>query len=141
MLRRLVGTTAPGHHDCSIQLVIMEKLVIMALYRSPLTVMIMGPIWADKDILDFVQSSKNIIDTGFNDENEVNNAAAVSTSSKMRNIMKSSYKTWISSDEALFYLSSTTVKQRYNIFHAKSVTKTPLFCKWQVGRQVLWYGW
>ncbi|GFY36284.1 hypothetical protein TNCV_4846552 [Trichonephila clavipes] len=30
MLRRLVGTTAPGHHDCS--------LVIMALYRSPLTV-------------------------------------------------------------------------------------------------------
>ncbi|GFV29939.1 hypothetical protein TNCV_1819871 [Trichonephila clavipes] len=35
MLRRLVGTTAPGHHDCSIQ---NEKLVIMALYRSPLTV-------------------------------------------------------------------------------------------------------
>ncbi|GFW23618.1 hypothetical protein TNCV_4091611 [Trichonephila clavipes] len=33
MLRRLVGTTAPGHHECSIQ----EK-VIMALYRSPLTV-------------------------------------------------------------------------------------------------------
>ncbi|GFW27472.1 hypothetical protein TNCV_163151 [Trichonephila clavipes] len=35
MLRRLVGTTAPGHHDCSIQ---NEKLVIMALYRSPSTV-------------------------------------------------------------------------------------------------------
>ncbi|GFX28269.1 uncharacterized protein TNCV_1125231 [Trichonephila clavipes] len=34
MLRRLVGTTAPGHHDCSG----MKKLVIMALYRSPLTV-------------------------------------------------------------------------------------------------------
>ncbi|GFV68480.1 uncharacterized protein TNCV_3129361 [Trichonephila clavipes] len=36
MLRRLVGTTAPGHHDCSISG--MKKLVIMALYRSPLTV-------------------------------------------------------------------------------------------------------
>ncbi|GFS54799.1 uncharacterized protein TNCV_3575491 [Trichonephila clavipes] len=36
MLRRLVGTTAPGHHDCSIQG--MKKLVIMALYRSLLTV-------------------------------------------------------------------------------------------------------
>ncbi|GFV02950.1 hypothetical protein TNCV_2744131 [Trichonephila clavipes] len=36
MVRRLVGTTAPGHHDCSIQE--RKKLVIMALYRSPLTV-------------------------------------------------------------------------------------------------------
>ncbi|GFX75524.1 uncharacterized protein TNCV_4714311 [Trichonephila clavipes] len=33
MLRRLVGTTVPGHHGCSI-----VKKVIMALYRSPLTV-------------------------------------------------------------------------------------------------------
>ncbi|GFS74524.1 uncharacterized protein TNCV_458621 [Trichonephila clavipes] len=36
MLRRLVGTTAPGYHDYSIKR--MKKLVIMALYRSPLTV-------------------------------------------------------------------------------------------------------
>ncbi|GFV10356.1 hypothetical protein TNCV_1851881 [Trichonephila clavipes] len=36
MLRRLVGTTTPGHDDCSIQE--LKKLVIMALYRSPLTV-------------------------------------------------------------------------------------------------------
>ncbi|GFV30098.1 hypothetical protein TNCV_1441111 [Trichonephila clavipes] len=36
MLCRLVGTTAPGHHDCSISG--MKKLAIMALYRSPLTV-------------------------------------------------------------------------------------------------------
>ncbi|GFY18110.1 uncharacterized protein TNCV_2045191 [Trichonephila clavipes] len=36
MLRRLVGTTAPGHHDCSNSG--MKKLVIMALCRSPLTV-------------------------------------------------------------------------------------------------------
>ncbi|GFV07400.1 hypothetical protein TNCV_872531 [Trichonephila clavipes] len=36
MLRRLVGTTAPGH-----RMIVQfrnEKLVIMALYRSPLTV-------------------------------------------------------------------------------------------------------
>ncbi|GFT91548.1 hypothetical protein TNCV_3903411 [Trichonephila clavipes] len=35
MLRRLVGTTAPGHHDVQFR---NKKLVIMALYRSPLTV-------------------------------------------------------------------------------------------------------
>ncbi|GFX03753.1 uncharacterized protein TNCV_2113251 [Trichonephila clavipes] len=34
MLRRLVGTTAPGHHLFNSG---MKKLVIMALYRSPLT--------------------------------------------------------------------------------------------------------
>ncbi|GFX64378.1 uncharacterized protein TNCV_1413611 [Trichonephila clavipes] len=36
MLHRIVRTAAPGHRDCSIQG--MKKLVIMALYRSPLTV-------------------------------------------------------------------------------------------------------
>ncbi|GFX35807.1 uncharacterized protein TNCV_746001 [Trichonephila clavipes] len=36
ILRRLVGTTASGDHDCSIQK--LKKLVIMALYRPPLTV-------------------------------------------------------------------------------------------------------
>ncbi|GFT39075.1 uncharacterized protein TNCV_3691531 [Trichonephila clavipes] len=35
MLRRLVRTTAPGHHEFNSG---MKKLVIMALYRSPLTV-------------------------------------------------------------------------------------------------------
>ncbi|GFY24513.1 uncharacterized protein TNCV_1015591 [Trichonephila clavipes] len=43
MLRRLVGTTAPGHHDCSIQ------LVIMALYRSPLTVTLWRSSFLKKD--------------------------------------------------------------------------------------------
>ncbi|GFT29662.1 hypothetical protein TNCV_4890881 [Trichonephila clavipes] len=47
------------------------------------------PIMADKDILEFVQSSKNIIDTNYDDENEMNNAAPVPTSSEMRNVMKS----------------------------------------------------
>ncbi|GFV70047.1 hypothetical protein TNCV_2585601, partial [Trichonephila clavipes] len=32
-----------------------------------------APIVADKDILEFVQSSKNIIDVDYGDEKEVNN--------------------------------------------------------------------
>ncbi|GFT87791.1 hypothetical protein TNCV_799071 [Trichonephila clavipes] len=44
---------------------------------------------ADKDILEFVQSSKNIIDTDSDDESEKNNAAPVPTSSEMRITMKS----------------------------------------------------
>ncbi|GFS78542.1 hypothetical protein TNCV_3147811 [Trichonephila clavipes] len=45
-------------------------------------------IMADKDILKFVQSSKNIIDRDSDDEIGVNNATPVPTSSEMRNIMK-----------------------------------------------------
>ncbi|GFX93867.1 hypothetical protein TNCV_3412301 [Trichonephila clavipes] len=41
----------------------------------------------DKNIWEFAQSSKNIIDADFLDENETNNAAPVPTSSEMRNIM------------------------------------------------------
>uniref|UniRef100_A0A8C4SEN5 HTH CENPB-type domain-containing protein n=1 Tax=Erpetoichthys calabaricus TaxID=27687 RepID=A0A8C4SEN5_ERPCA len=48
-----------------------------------------APIMTDKDILEFVQSSKNIIDADSDNENEMNNAAPVPTSSEMRNIMKS----------------------------------------------------
>ncbi|GFT58934.1 uncharacterized protein TNCV_185531 [Trichonephila clavipes] len=47
MLRRLVGTTAPGHNDCSIQG--MKKLVIMALSRSPLTVTLWPSSFLKKD--------------------------------------------------------------------------------------------
>ncbi|GFU21736.1 DDE-1 domain-containing protein [Trichonephila clavipes] len=47
------------------------------------------PIMAYKDILEFVQSSKNITDADFDDEKEVNKAAPVPTPSRMRNIMKS----------------------------------------------------
>ncbi|GFV73932.1 uncharacterized protein TNCV_2641961 [Trichonephila clavipes] len=46
-------------------------------------------IMAGKDILQFVQSSKNFIDVDSDDESEMNNAAPVPTSSEMRNIMKS----------------------------------------------------
>ncbi|GFV73138.1 hypothetical protein TNCV_3665551 [Trichonephila clavipes] len=41
-----------------------------------------------------VQSSKNVIDADFDDENEMNNAAPVPTSFKMRKIMKATYQ-WI----------------------------------------------
>ncbi|GFU59731.1 hypothetical protein TNCV_3186871 [Trichonephila clavipes] len=46
-------------------------------------------IMADKDIFEFVQSSKNIIEADFDDKNEINNAAPVPTSSEMRITMKS----------------------------------------------------
>ncbi|GFS74898.1 uncharacterized protein TNCV_1395771 [Trichonephila clavipes] len=45
-------------------------------------------IMADKDILELVQSSKNIIDVDSDDENKMNNAAHVPTSSEMKNAMK-----------------------------------------------------
>ncbi|GFT59067.1 hypothetical protein TNCV_186471 [Trichonephila clavipes] len=45
-------------------------------------------IMADKDSLEFVQSSENIIDADFDDENEMNNAAPVPTSSEIWNVMK-----------------------------------------------------
>ncbi|GFV83320.1 hypothetical protein TNCV_1900461 [Trichonephila clavipes] len=48
-----------------------------------------APIMADKDILEFVQSSINIIHADSGDENEMNNAAPVPTSSEMRNVMES----------------------------------------------------
>ncbi|GFU11978.1 hypothetical protein TNCV_3265711 [Trichonephila clavipes] len=44
---------------------------------------------AVKDILELVQSSKYIIDTDSDCENEINNASPVPTSSEMRNVMKS----------------------------------------------------
>ncbi|GFU89733.1 hypothetical protein TNCV_1700271 [Trichonephila clavipes] len=47
MLRRLVGTTAPGHHDLFNSG--MKKLVIMALYRSPLTVTLWPSSFLKKD--------------------------------------------------------------------------------------------
>ncbi|GFT87863.1 hypothetical protein TNCV_799691 [Trichonephila clavipes] len=48
-----------------------------------------APITADKDILGFDQSSKNIIDADSDDENEMSNAAPVSTLSGMKNIVPS----------------------------------------------------
>ncbi|GFU91371.1 hypothetical protein TNCV_2541391 [Trichonephila clavipes] len=45
-------------------------------------------IMADKDILEFVQISKYIIDADSEDEKEIYNAAPVPTSSEMGNIMK-----------------------------------------------------
>ncbi|GFV68813.1 hypothetical protein TNCV_1626061 [Trichonephila clavipes] len=47
------------------------------------------PIVADKDTLEFFQSSKNISDADSDDENEMNDEDPVTTSSEMQNIMKS----------------------------------------------------
>ncbi|GFW34071.1 hypothetical protein TNCV_287551 [Trichonephila clavipes] len=43
---------------------------------------------ADKGILEFVQSSKNITETDSDDENGINNAAPVPTSSEMKSVLK-----------------------------------------------------
>ncbi|GFU73263.1 hypothetical protein TNCV_167461 [Trichonephila clavipes] len=48
-----------------------------------------APIMTNKDILELVQISKNIIDADSDDENEMSNAAPASASSEMMNIMKS----------------------------------------------------
>ncbi|GFU99918.1 hypothetical protein TNCV_1257671 [Trichonephila clavipes] len=47
------------------------------------------PIMAQKVILELVKRSKNITEADSDDENEINNAATVPTSSEMKNIMKS----------------------------------------------------
>ncbi|GFU55978.1 hypothetical protein TNCV_1557331 [Trichonephila clavipes] len=50
-----------------------------------------APIMAHKDILEFVQSTKNIVDACFDNENEMNNAVTVPTSSNIRNSIKSTH--------------------------------------------------
>ncbi|GFV54946.1 hypothetical protein TNCV_3144851 [Trichonephila clavipes] len=50
-----------------------------------------APIMADKNFLEFVQNSTDIIDVDLDDENEMNNAAPVPTSSETRNIMKKAF--------------------------------------------------
>ncbi|GFS79553.1 hypothetical protein TNCV_2370571 [Trichonephila clavipes] len=47
-----------------------------------------APIMTDKDVLEFVRSSKNIIDADSDDQNEMNDVAPDPTSSEMRNIRK-----------------------------------------------------
>ncbi|GFU85377.1 hypothetical protein TNCV_2386811 [Trichonephila clavipes] len=49
------------------------------------------PSVANKVILEFVKSSKNIIDSDSDDENEMNNAAPVPSTSEMRNIAVKEY--------------------------------------------------
>ncbi|GFU66089.1 hypothetical protein TNCV_2857621 [Trichonephila clavipes] len=47
------------------------------------------PNKAGKDILEFVQGSKDIIDADYDNANQMNNEAPVPTSSEMKNVMKS----------------------------------------------------
>ncbi|GFX62661.1 hypothetical protein TNCV_4868211 [Trichonephila clavipes] len=48
-----------------------------------------APIMSHKDILEFVQSLKNIFDADSDNESEMHNAAPVPMSFEMRNIIKS----------------------------------------------------
>ncbi|GFT28878.1 hypothetical protein TNCV_3585761 [Trichonephila clavipes] len=72
------------------------NLLTMALWYQEMTsgpyqyLLLAAPIMAGKDILEFVQGSKNIIDADSDDEDEMNNAASDTTSSEMRNIIKTS---------------------------------------------------
>ncbi|GFV53653.1 hypothetical protein TNCV_1042601 [Trichonephila clavipes] len=51
---------------------------------------VQSQLW-ETDILELVQSSKNIIDADSDSENEMNNAAPAPTSFEMRNIKKSMF--------------------------------------------------
>ncbi|GFW14261.1 hypothetical protein TNCV_3548501 [Trichonephila clavipes] len=71
---------APAESDCSI--VLTDEFIAVDDDN-----VCSAPIMTDKDILEFVQSSKNI-DEDSDDPNEMKNAAPVPTSSEMRNIMR-----------------------------------------------------
>ncbi|GFU21515.1 hypothetical protein TNCV_3827241 [Trichonephila clavipes] len=53
---------------------------------------VQSPIMADKDILEFYQSSKHITDVDSDDEDEMNYTAPVPTSSEMRPIIKTMHR-------------------------------------------------
>ncbi|GFX30130.1 hypothetical protein TNCV_2618401 [Trichonephila clavipes] len=48
-------------------------------------------LWQTKTLWSLFKAQKNILDADFDDENEVNNAAFVPTSSEVRNIMKNMF--------------------------------------------------
>ncbi|GFS57801.1 hypothetical protein TNCV_2909051 [Trichonephila clavipes] len=48
-----------------------------------------APFMADKDILEFFQSSKNMIEADSEDKNELKIADSVPTSSELRSVVKS----------------------------------------------------
>ncbi|GFX70186.1 hypothetical protein TNCV_4616241 [Trichonephila clavipes] len=63
-----------------------------------------APIRTNKENLEFLQSSKNIIDADSDDVNEMNPAAAVPLSSEMKNIMKRRRKAPLAGIPSNFYL-------------------------------------
>ncbi|GFW39017.1 hypothetical protein TNCV_1830091 [Trichonephila clavipes] len=80
-----------------------------------------SPIMRDKDILEFVQSSKNIIDADSDDEDEINNEAPAPTSFEMRKHH--------ANDEAHFWLNGYVNKQNCRIWseaNPQVYVETPL---------------
>ncbi|GFW29184.1 hypothetical protein TNCV_4132601 [Trichonephila clavipes] len=69
-------------------------------------------IMADKDILESVQSSKNI-EADFDDENETNNVAPVQTSSEIRNVMKS-MRSYIDAHSEMSIDANSEMKNKMN---------------------------
>ncbi|GFV33427.1 hypothetical protein TNCV_139011 [Trichonephila clavipes] len=66
MLRQIfVGTTAPGHHDCQFQ-GMKKELVIMALYRSRLTVTLWPSSFFLKDSTSPIKRTKRVSFSGCN---------------------------------------------------------------------------
>ncbi|GFU30195.1 uncharacterized protein TNCV_3625291 [Trichonephila clavipes] len=72
----------PAGLDCSI--VLLENSVVIDDDN-----VCTAPITPDKNVLEFVQSSKNIIEGDSDDENEMNNGTPFPMSSEMRSVMKS----------------------------------------------------
>ncbi|GFT32604.1 hypothetical protein TNCV_3145521 [Trichonephila clavipes] len=95
---------------------------------------------ADKDILEFVQSSKNIIDADSDSENEMNKTAPVLMSSERRKIMKSmhSYLDAHSNGEMnnkmddveqfvpILMLKKIIWKEKYQTQNSNSVSQQPM---------------
>ncbi|GFU70150.1 hypothetical protein TNCV_5057441 [Trichonephila clavipes] len=73
----------PARLDCPI--VLSEEF--LAVYNDNVCTALIK----EKNVWKFLQSSKNIIYVDSDDENEINNAAPVTTSSEMKNVMRRSF--------------------------------------------------
>ncbi|GFW98955.1 hypothetical protein TNCV_1781741 [Trichonephila clavipes] len=82
-----------------------------------------APIMDDKDILKFVQNSKNI-DADSDDENEMKNVAPAPTSSEMRNILKKQYQKIVDSHCVPREVNFCSRKHRDNVAN--------IFLSWQL---------
>ncbi|GFX40041.1 hypothetical protein TNCV_2273241 [Trichonephila clavipes] len=66
-------------------------------------------LWQRKKFCSFFKAKKNTIDTDSDDENEMNNAASIPTSSAMRNILKIPFKNCGGGDRWYHHLPSSGI--------------------------------